>query len=125
MLFAFCLGLLAGFVYLEAGSIISGLPGVVLCTVVCYLATAGLLAIIGVISQSRAGAAILGSFLLLVVSFMPLLLVRISDQFKFDFPQILDQVLRYSPAGAAAAMITGQSLIRVSGGVVLLFLWSA
>jgi len=125
ILFAFGLGLLAGFVSLEAGSIISGLPGVVLFTVVCYLATAVLLAIIGVISQSRAGAAILGSFLLLAVSFMPLLLVRLSDHFKFDFPRILDQVLRYSPPGAAAAMISGQSLIRVSWGAVLLLLWSA
>lgn len=125
ILFAFGLGLLAGFVYLRAGLIITGLPGVVLFSVSCYLATAVLLAVIGVITQSRLGAAILGSLLLLLVSFMPLLLVRLDEQYKFAFPQILELVLRFSPPGAAAAMITGQSLSKVLGGAALLLVWSA
>jgi hypothetical protein len=123
ILFAFSLGLLAGFVSQQPGLTFTGLPGVILFTITSYLATAVLMAIIGIITQHRAGAAILGSFLLLVVSFMPLLLVSLDDQVKFELSQILDLVLQYSPSGAAAAMIAGRSLTRILGGAALLLFW--
>ncbi len=116
-------GLMIGFVSLRAGSIISGLPAVLLFIVSNYLTTSVMLALIGIILQTRRGSALLGAAALLMVSIFPLIFSSLFADMPLELGDDLEWALRWTPPGAAAAMIAGESVSRSLAGAGLLFIW--
>jgi hypothetical protein len=124
-------GLLIGFVFLRAGLsaglsaglIIAGLPAVVLFIISNYLTTAVLLALIGIILETRRGSALLGAGALLFVSIFPLIFSSLFAVMPIELGHALDGALRWTPPAAAAAMIAGESAGRMSAGASLLIIW--
>jgi hypothetical protein len=125
ILIAGAFGVAIGFVWLGAGSMMTGLPAVVLLIVTNYLATAALLSVIGMMMQTRTGAALLGSAVILLVSIGPLAFASLVSTRRVEVWQVFETILQVTPPGAAAAMIAGQDPVRIFGGAGLLLLWCA
>jgi hypothetical protein len=116
-------GLAVGLAWTGLGSIVTGLPAVILFIVVNYLATAVLLALAGIIVETRAGTALFSALVILLVSFGPLVIAALITAHRFDIWLAFDQLLQVTPPGAAAAMMSGDGSLTMLGGAGLLFLW--
>jgi hypothetical protein len=117
------LGLAAGLAWTGLGSIVTGLPAVVLFVVINYLATAVLLSIAGIIVETRTGTALFSALVILLISFAPLAIASLVATRRFDIWLTLDQLLQVTPPGAAAAMMSGDGPLKIMGGTGLLFFW--
>jgi hypothetical protein len=117
------LGLAAGLAWTRLGSIVTGLPAVILFIMVNYLATAVLLSLAGIIVETRTGTALFSALVILLVSFAPLAIASLVAARRFDVWLAFDQLLQVTPPGAAAAMISGDGSRTVLGGAGLLFSW--
>jgi hypothetical protein len=116
-------GLAVGLAWTGLGSIVTGLPAVVLFVVVNYLATAVLLSIAGIVVGTRTGTALFSALMILLVSFGPLAIASLVAARRFDVWLTIDQLLQLSPPGAAAAMMSGDGSLKILGGAGLLFFW--
>ncbi len=123
ILVAGAFGLALGFVWLGAGSVVTGLPAVILFIVANYLATAVLLSVVEIMMQTRTGSVLLGSAVILLVSFGPLVIASLVAARSEGIWRALDSLLEATPPGVAAAMIAGDDLVRVLGGCSLLLFW--
>lgn len=124
LLIAATLGLAIGFIFLGGGSIIRTPLTAVLFIIANYLATIVLLTVVGLVMETRSGAGVLGTIVLVMVSFGPLasaVLVKTRATAIWD---TLDRILSFTPPGAAAQMLTGDTLISALGGFALLLGWS-
>jgi hypothetical protein len=117
------LGLVIGFVWFGRGLLITGLPAAILFVASSYLATAVALSLIGVVMRSRAGAALIGIIVLLLVTLGPLAISLLVVSEGYAFWKLIDHVIRILPSGAAAALITGDTLGMVLGNAILLVSW--
>jgi hypothetical protein len=123
LLIAAILGLAVGFIILGNGSIFRTLPAIIIFIVANYLATIVLLTLIGLVMETRKGSGLLSMVVLVVVSFGPLafaLLLKSKTTAAWEF---LDRGLRYTPPGAAAMMIVGDTVVRALSGLVVLLAW--
>lgn len=123
LLIAAIFGLALGFIFFSNGSIFRTLPAVLIFIVANYLATVVLLTLIGLVMETRRGSGLLSLAVLVVVSFGPLafaLLLKSNVTFVW---LALDEILRFTPPGAAAMMITGDTIITALSGLVLLLAW--
>jgi hypothetical protein len=116
-------GLAVGLAWAGLGSIATGLPAVILFIVVNYLATAILLAVAGIIVETRTGTALFSALVILLVSFGPLAIAPLITAHRFDIWLAFDQFLRATPPGAAAAMMSGDGTRTILGGAGLLLFW--
>ncbi len=123
LLIAGVFGIAVGFVWLGAGTILTALPSVLLFITANYLVTILLLTIVGIMMQTRRGAAQLGGLVLLLVSFGPLLIASLAATRSSALLTVLHYLLKLTPPGAAAAMIAGDGFIRIAGGASLLLIW--
>ncbi len=123
MLIAATMGLAVGFLWLAGGSIIRTLLAVLLFIAVNYLATIVLLTVVGMIMETRKGAGILGTIVLLLVSFGPLSIAVLLKTHKTVVWNAMDMIVSFAPSGAAAEMIMAESLVRALSGFILLLLW--
>ncbi len=119
------LGLAVGFAWFGEGSLITGLPAALFFIAASYLATACLLSLVGLIMRSRRGTALMGVIVLLLVSFGPLAISLIAVSKRESFWKLIDRMLRFTPSGAAATMMTGDTLLMVLGSALLLIAWCA
>lgn len=125
ILIAGAVGMAVGFVWLGAGSLVTGIPAALLFIIANYLATAVLLSIIGVMMATRLGATVLGALMILLVSFGPLAVASLVTAQREIVWRALDRVLQFTPPGAAASMIAGDEPLRVLFGLGLLLFWCA
>ncbi len=123
ILVAGAFGLTFGFAWLGAGSLITGIPAALLFIAANYLATAVLLSVIGWLMETRAGAALLGSAVILMVAFGPLMVASLVTTGQVAVWRMLDQILQLTPPGVAAAMIASDEPLKVIGGAGLLVTW--
>lgn len=117
------LGLAVGFILLGNGSVIRTLLTIIIFIVANYLATVVLLTVVGLAMETRGGSGVLGTLVLLLVSFGPLtvaLLVKTRATIVWDS---LDFILKFTPPGAAAEIIIGESFLRAVTGLLLLLIW--
>jgi hypothetical protein len=119
------LGLVIGFALLGRGKLITGVPAALLFIAASYLATTVLLSIIGLIMRSRAGSALLGVTVVLLVSFVPLAISLMAVSKSAVLWKLFDQILRLLPPGATAGMMTTESLSALFGNLILLIAWCA
>lgn len=123
LLIAATLGLAIGFILLGNGSVIRTLLAAIIFIVANYLATIVLLTVVGLAMETRSGSGVLGTVVLLLVSFGPLtgaLLVKTGTTKVWE---VLDRILRFTPPGAAAEIIIGESFLKAVGGLLLLLIW--
>jgi hypothetical protein len=123
ILIAGAFGLALGFVWLGAGSIVTGIPAVILFIVANYLATAVLLAVVEIMMETRSGSAILGSAVVLLVLLGPLAIGSLVAARSRGVLRALDYLLEVAPPGAAAAMIADNSMVGAIRGLSLLVFW--
>lgn len=117
------LGLAGGFILLGNGSIFRTLLTILIFIVANYLATIVLLTLVNMAMETRTGSGLLGTFVLLLVSFGPLaaaLLVKTNATIVWE---VLDSLLKFTPPGAAAEIIIGESFLRAVNGLLLLLIW--
>ncbi|MCI0337006.1 MAG: hypothetical protein L0226_05490 [Acidobacteria bacterium] len=124
ILVAGAFGLAIGFARAGYGSILIGFPAVFLFIIANYLMTAVILSIVGIMMQTRTGSALLGTAVILLVSFGPLAIASLITTRRLEVWQAFDHLLQLTPPGAAAAIIVSDGAARVLGGAFLLFLWS-
>lgn len=117
------LGLAVGFLWLGGGSFVRTLTASLIFIVANYLATIVLLTVVGWVMETRRGATILGTSVLLLVSFGPLAIALLVNNRKAAVWNLLDNALRFTPPGAAAAMIAGNTAAHVLSNFILLLLW--
>jgi hypothetical protein len=123
LLIAAIFGLAVGFIILGNGSIFRTLPAIIIFIVANYLATIVLLTLIGLVMETRKGSGLLSMVVLVVVSFGPLAFTVLLKSKAIAAWQFLDQGLRFTPPGAAAMMIVGDTVVRALSGLVLLLAW--
>jgi hypothetical protein len=116
-------GLAVGLAWAGLGSIVTGLPAVIIFILVNYLATAILLELAGIMVETRAGTALFSALVILLVSFGPLAIAPLITAHRFDIWLAFDQFLRATPPGAAAAMMSGDGSRTILGGAGLLLFW--
>jgi hypothetical protein len=117
------IGLAVGFILLGNGSVVRTLPAIIIFIVANYLATVVLLTVVGMAMETRGGSGVLGTLVLLLVSFGPLaaaLLVKTKATMVWE---ALDSLLKFTPPGAAAEIIIGESFLRAVRGLLLLLIW--
>ena len=117
------LGLAAGFLWLGGGSTIRTMLAAVIFIIANYLATITLLTGVGLIMQTRRGSTILGTLVLMLVSFGPLTVALLINNRKAIAWKALDKLMEFTPPGAAASLIAGDTLAAVLSGFILLLLW--
>lgn len=117
------LGLTVGFVALGGSSLLTSLPAVLLFIVVNYLATMVLLSLLGRVLETRRGSAILGSVVLLLVSFGPLAISMLAATYRQTVWRGFDLLLRFTPPGATAGVMAGEDAIAVLGSAFWLLVW--
>ncbi|HKX27486.1 MAG TPA: hypothetical protein VJ302_07330 [Blastocatellia bacterium] len=123
ILVAGAFGLAGGFIWLGTGSLMTGLPAVFLFIIANYLTTATLLSVIGILLQTRAGSALLGTAVILLVSFGPLAVASVAATHREEVWRLFDVILEVTPPGAAAAMMAGEDGSKLLGGLGLLLFW--
>lgn len=117
------LGLAVGFLWLGGGSFFRTLLAVLVFIVANYLATMTLLTVIGLVMQTRRGSGVLGTLVLLMVSFGPLMVALLVNHRKTVAWNALNRIMQYTPPGAAAGMIAGDTAATVLSSFILLLLW--
>lgn len=116
-------GLAIGFWWLGGGSLFRTVLAVVIFIVANYLATISLLTIIGLIMQTRKGAGVLGTIVLLLISFGPLAIALLINNRKTVAWNALDKLIQFTPPGAAAGVLAGDTAAAVLSSFILLLLW--
>ena len=119
------LGLAIGFWWFGKGSIVLGLPAAALFIASSYLATVILLSIIGHVMSSRSASAAMGLIVLLLATFGPLAVSLLAVSGGDRLWRLVEQVLRFTPPGAAVMMMMGDGFLAVFGGFALLVGWVA
>ncbi|MGE0130228.1 MAG: hypothetical protein AB7U82_19250 [Blastocatellales bacterium] len=117
------LGLAAGFSWFGKGSIVLGLPAAALFIAASYLATSGLLSVIGYIMNSRTASAAMGILTLLLATFGPLAVSLLAVSGGERLLRLIERFLQFTPPGAAVMMMIGDGLLAVFGGLTLLLGW--
>lgn len=117
------MGLAIGFLWLGNGSIIRTLLTATIFIAANYLSTIVLLTVVGLVMETRRGSGILGTLVLLLVSFGPLSMALLLKTHKTAVWNAMDVIVRFVPSGAAAEMLVGETLVRAMSGFVLLLLW--
>jgi len=102
-----------------------GLPAVFLIVSANYLATAALLALAGIVVETRTRVALFSALVILLISFGPLFFASLLSTHRLDVWFTLDRFLRLTPPGAAAGMMAGDGPFNVLGSAFLLLLWCA
>lgn len=123
LLISSTLGLAIGFLWLGNGSIIRTLSATLIFIAANYLSTIVLLTVVGLIMETRRGSGVLGTIVLLLVSFGPLLIALLLNTRKTATLNALDRIVSFTPAGAAAELIIGDTMVKALSGLVLLLLW--
>ncbi len=117
-------GLAAGFWWLGKGEIILGLPAAALFVASGYLATACLLSLVGRVMRSRAASAVMGIFMLALISFGPLAMSLAAVSAGDKLWRVVDKILLFTPPGVAAAMMVDRWQSPF-GAALLLLVWVA
>ncbi|MDX2040003.1 MAG: hypothetical protein SF097_02090 [Acidobacteriota bacterium] len=123
LLIACTYGLAIGFLWLGGGSIFRTLLTTTIFIVANYLATIVLLTIVGMVMETRRGSGVIGTVVLLVVSFGPLAIALLINSRKAFVWNAMDQLLKFTPPGAAAGVLLGDTAANVIGSFILLLLW--
>ena len=122
-LIAGVIGVVIGFVWLRRGVLFTGLIGAALFICANYLTTSVLLLIISSMMRTRRGSAILGGTALALVTLGSAAISAISVARSGWVSWQLDYLLSFTPPGAAAAMMIGESVFQVSINFLLLVVW--
>ena len=120
---AMVLGLAAGFVFMNPWPSLIGLPVAVLYILICYLAAATLLAMIGRLLQHRVGGVVLSALMFTLITGAILVRPRAVGSSGRDWGHVADQALRYLPPGTAASLISGVGLKTGALDIALLLAW--
>ncbi|MBL8191189.1 MAG: hypothetical protein JNK38_24445 [Acidobacteria bacterium] len=123
LLIACTYGLAIGFWWLGGGSIFSTLLTTTIFIVANYLATIVLLTAVGLVMETRRGSGLIGTIVLLVVSFGPLAIALLINSRKAAVWSALDSLLKLTPPGAAAGALLGDTAASVIGSFILLLIW--
>ncbi|MFN0085760.1 MAG: hypothetical protein ACKVX9_10260 [Blastocatellia bacterium] len=119
------IGVAIGMAFFAKGSLLLGLPGALLFIAANYLTTSVLLAVIGLVMQTRRGSALLGVLVLLMISFGPLAISLFAVAKGNSLWLTLDRYLKFTPPGAATLMMIGDTAPKVFGSALLLAGWCA
>ncbi|MGH9751474.1 MAG: hypothetical protein ACREA2_01715 [Blastocatellia bacterium] len=117
------LGLAVGFSWFGRGVIVLGAPAAALFVAASYLATVCLLSLVGRIMRSRVASSALGIIILALISFGPLALLAASE--SGGVWRLIEQLLLFTPPGAAAAMMAEDRWHLAFGAAALLVVWVA
>ncbi len=123
LMLALVLGLAFGFSLIYPWQILAGLPASILCVATCYIATASLLLMIDRMLQSRAGTLILGGLVLLLINAVAIPMQFLAASGAPGLKNVADHVLRYTPPGAAAALLAGAGIGTQVFSAVTLIGW--
>ena len=123
LLIACTYGLAIGFWWLGGGSIFRTLLTTTVFIVANYLATIVLLTVVGLVMETRRGSGLIGTVVLLVVSFGPLAIALLINSRKAAVWNALDILLKMTPPGAAAGALLGDTAANVIGNFILLLVW--
>lgn len=123
LLIACTYGLAIGFLWLGGGSFFRTLLTTTIFIVANYLATIVLLTIVGLVMETRRGSGLIGTIVLLLVSFGPLAIALLVNTRKAAVWNAADQLLRFTPPGAAAGVLLGDTAAHVLSSFILLLLW--
>ena len=125
ILFCGTVGVAFGFWYFQVGWLALSLPAAVLFIAASYLTTAVLLALVGLMMQTRRGAALLGLLLILLISGGPVVLSFVVSAPDRPLWPLADGLLRYAPPGITATLMTTKSLTLAGKQAALLLGWCA
>lgn len=117
------LSLAIGFVWLGNGSIFRTLLAAIIFIVANYLATIVLLTLIGLVMETRGGSGLIGTLVLVTVSFGPLAIALLIKTRTEAVWNVLNKIVSYTPPGAAAEMIVSDTVVKALSGFVLLLIW--
>jgi hypothetical protein len=123
LLIACTYGLAIGFLWLGGGSIFRTLLTTTIFIVANYLATIVLLTVVGLVMETRRGSGLIGTIVLLVVSFGPLVIALLVNSRKAAAWNAMDTLLKMTPPGAAAGALLGDTAAIVIGNFILLLVW--
>lgn len=123
LLIACTYGLAIGFWWLGGGSIFRTLLTTTIFIVANYLATIVLLTVVGLVMETRRGSGLIGTIVLLVVSFGPLVIALLVNSRKAAVWNAMDTLLKMTPPGAAAGALLGDTAAIVIGNFILLLVW--
>ncbi len=117
------IGMVIGFAWLNRGVLFTGLIGAVLFICANYLTTSIVLLVIGLMMRTRRGSAILGGLALALATLGSAAISVLSVARSEWVWQQLDSLLSFTPPGAAAAMMIGESVSQILGNFLLLVAW--
>ena len=117
------LGLAGGFLWLGGGSFLRTMLAALIFIIANYLATITLLTVVGLVMQTRRGSTVLGTIVLMMISFGPLVVALLINNRKAFAWKAFNKVMEFTPPGAAASMIAGDTAAAVISGFILLLLW--
>lgn len=123
LLIACTYGLAIGFWWLGGGSIFRTLLITTIFIVANYLATIVLLTVVGIVMETRRGSGVIGTIVLLVVSFGPLMIALLINSRKAAAWNAMDQLLKLIPPGAAASALLGETAVSAIGSFICLLVW--
>lgn len=123
LLIACTYGLAIGFLWLGGGSIFRTLLTTTIFIIANYLATIVLLTVVGLIMETRRGSGVIGTVVLLLVSFGPLAIALLINSRKAVVWNAADQLLKFTPPGVAAGVLLGDTAANVIGSFILLLIW--
>ncbi len=123
LLIACTYGLAIGFWWLGGGSIFRTLLTTTIFIIANYLATIVLLTVVGLVMETRRGSGLIGTIVLLVVSFGPLAIALLINSRKAAVWSAMDSLLKLTPPGAAAGVLLGDTAASVIGSFILLLIW--
>jgi hypothetical protein len=117
------LGVTLGFFWLGKGVLLAGLVGAGLFIYANYLATSIFLLVIGAMMRTRRGSAILagGALALVTVGSAAISMISVARSEWISWQ--VDRFLAYTPPGAAAAMMIGESVFQIFSRLLLLIAW--
>ncbi|MGH9838989.1 MAG: hypothetical protein ACREEM_09405 [Blastocatellia bacterium] len=117
------IGAVIGFAWLKKGVLFMGLIGALLFICANYLTTSVLLLVIGLMMRTRRGSAVLGGLALALVTIGSAAVSVVSVARSEWVWRQLDTFLSFTPPGAAAAMMVGESVFQVLGSLLFLVAW--
>jgi hypothetical protein len=117
------IGMVLGFAWFRHAVLVPGLIAALLFIYANYLTTSLLLLLIGLMMRTRRGSAILAGLALALASSVSVAISVASVKWREWIWQPLDWVMSFTPPGAAAAMMVGESVSRVAANGLLLLAW--
>lgn len=116
-------GMVVGLSWIGKGYLLTGALGALFFIITNYLGAAIVLSIVGLMVRTRRGSAILGILVLGSISFGPLALSVITALKGRMIWERFDQLLMFTPPGAAATMMLGRSAAAVLISLLILTVW--